>query len=186
MGTQPHILWELFWAFSRIGLFTIGGGLAMLPMLQKEIVEKYNWASDKEILDYFAIGQSTPGIIAINVATFIGYKKKGIIGALFATFGMVLPSWIIIILIAMFFQHFSENILIQKALLGVRIAVVVLITNAVIKMGKKSIVNSAGAVIAIIAFILIAWQGVSPIYIIIAAGLTGYVLNPNGIRGKSL
>ena len=186
MESRTNIYWQLVTVFSRIGLFTIGGGLAMLPMLQKEVVDKHNWATDEEMIDYFALGQSAPGIIAINVATFIGYKKKGIVGALCATFGMVLPSWVIIILIALFFQHFSENVLIQKALLGVRVAVVVLITNAVVKMSKKSIANAAGVVIAVLAFILIVWQGVSPIYIIIASGVTGYLLNPCGIRGKGL
>jgi len=185
-GKRPTTYWELFRAFLSIGLFTIGGGLAMLPMLQKEIVEKHKWATDEEMLDYYAIGQSVPGVIAINVATFIGYKQKRWGGALAATLGMVAPSWIIIILIASFFQRYAENILVQKALLGVRVAVVVLIASAVVAMARKTIVNRAGLVIALLAFILITWQGVSPAYVIIGSGIIGYLLNPGGIEGKGL
>ena len=168
---------ELFVAFFKIGLFTIGGGYAMLPMLRKEVVEKHKWASDDEMLDYFAIGQSTPGIIAINTATFIGHKKKGVLGAIFATLGMVTPSWIIIIAIAAFYNEFSSNIYVEKAFAGIRVVVVALILNAVIRMGKKSIKNWYSIAIFLVAFVLVGFISVSAIYIILAAGVLGIVIN---------
>ncbi len=170
---KASIYFKLFVAFFRIGLFTIGGGYAMLPMLRKEVVNKYGWATDEEMLDYFAIGQSTPGIIAINTSTFIGFKKGGIIGALFSTFGMVLPSWIIIITIAIFFEQFAQYAIIQSALVGIRVVVVVLILNVVIKMGKKSITNWIKALLFVTAFTLIMFFGVSSIYAVSGAIILG-------------
>ncbi|MBI9010227.1 MAG: chromate transporter [Tenericutes bacterium] len=168
---------ELFVAFFKIGLFTIGGGYAMLPMLRKEVVEKHKWASDEEMMDYFAIGQSTPGIIAINTATFIGHKKKGVLGALFATLGMVSPSWIIIIAIAAFYNEFASNIYVEKAFAGIRVVVVALILNAVIRMGKKSIKNWYSIVIFFVAFVLVALVSISAIYIILAASVLGILIH---------
>lgn len=184
MQKNRNILWKLFNVFFRIGFFTIGGGYAMLPMLQREVVEKYRWSTDEEIMDYYAIGQSTPGIIAINTATFIGYKKKGVLGGIVATLGMVAPSWIIIISIAALFQRFANNPWIQSAFSGIRVVVVVLIINAVIKMGKKAINNWVGVAIGVLAFILVAWLDISPIYIIISAGIIGILLNTLKMRGN--
>lgn len=184
MQKNRNILWKLFNVFFRIGFFTIGGGYAMLPMLQREVVEKYRWSTDEEIMDYYAIGQSTPGIIAINTATFIGYKKKGVLGGIVATLGMVAPSWIIIISIAALFQKFANNPWIQSAFSGIRVVVVVLIINAVIKMGKKAINNWVGVAIGVLAFILVAWLDISPIYIIISAGIIGILLNTLKMRGN--
>jgi chromate transporter len=174
---KESTLIELFVVFFKIGLFTIGGGYAMLPMLRKEVVEKYNWATDEEMMDYFAIGQSTPGIIAINTATFIGYKKRGILGAIFATLGMVVPSWIIIISIAVFYNQFSSNAYVESAFTGIRIIVVALILNAVIKMGKSSVKNWYSLVIFSVAFVLVAFIHISAIYIILAAGVLGIIIN---------
>ena len=168
---------ELFVVFFKVGFFTIGGGYAMLPMLRKEVVEKYDWATDEEMMDYFAIGQSTPGIIAINTATFIGYKKKGVLGAICSTLGMVTPSWIIIISIAAFYNEFSSNPYVESAFTGIRVVVVVLILNAVIKMGKSSIKNWYSLLIFLVSFILVALLNVSAIYIIIAAGILGIIIN---------
>lgn len=173
---RRNILLELFFAFFKIGLFTIGGGYAMLPMLQKEVVEKYKWTTEDEIMNYYAIGQSTPGIIAINTATFIGFKKRGVIGAIVATLGMVTPSLIIIMSIARFFLMFSSNILVQKAFMGIRVVVIVLILNAVFKMAKKSIVNWILAIIAMLAFLSIVMFSVSPIYVIIISAIIGNIL----------
>ncbi|PAT01723.1 chromate transporter [Candidatus Izimaplasma bacterium ZiA1] len=170
-------LLELFIAFFKVGLFTIGGGYAMLPMLRKEVVDKHGWATDEEMMDYFAVGQSTPGIIAINTSTFIGYKYKGLVGALFSTLGMVTPSWIIIISIAAFYQEFSDNHLVEAAFSGVRIVVVVLILNAVIKMGKKSLKDTISVLIFLITFFLVALLQVQAIYIIITAAILGIVIN---------
>ncbi len=174
---KGSIYFKLFAVFFRVGLFTIGGGYAMLPMLRKEVVEKYGWATDDEMLDYFAIGQSTPGIIAVNTSTFIGFKKGGIIGAIFSTLGMVTPSWIIIITIAKFFEKFSDNEIVQSAFVGIRVIVVVLILNAVIKMGKKSITNWIQALIAVTAFGLIVFTGLSPIFVVIGSGILGVLIS---------
>lgn len=168
-------LFELFFIFCRIGGFTFGGGYAMLPIIQKEIVEKRNWSTDEEIIDYYAIGQCTPGIIAINTATFIGYSKKGITGAIFATTGMVFPSIVIISIIAKFFQHFQDYEIIQNAFGGIRVVVVALIVHTVIKMYKKSVKDNTGIIIFIIAFIAIGIMKVSPILIIILSALIGIV-----------
>lgn len=181
---KESVLLELFIAFFKVGFFTIGGGYAMLPMLRKEVVEKYKWASDEEMMDYFAIGQSTPGIIAINTATFIGFKKKGVIGAIFSTLGMVTPSWIIIISIAAFYSEFAGNQYVESAFTGIRIVVVVLILNAVIKMGKKSIKNWYSALIFLTAFITVALIGISAIYIILSAGFLGILINSLNERGR--
>ncbi|SHK25360.1 chromate transporter [Paramaledivibacter caminithermalis] len=186
MEENKNILWQLFKVFFRIGLFTIGGGYAMLPMLQREVIEKHKWATEEEIMDYYAIGQSTPGIIAINTATFIGFKEKGVIGGIIATLGMVVPSWFIIISIAAFFQHFADNPWIQKAFAGIRVVVVVLILNAVIKMGKKAIKDWIGMIIGIIAFIIVVFLHLSPIYVIINAGAIGILLNALRMRGKQI
>lgn len=166
-------LFELFSIFFRIGGFTFGGGYAMLPIIQKEIVGKRNWATDEEIIDYYAIGQSTPGIIAINTATFIGYNRKGILGALFATMGMVSPSLIIITIIAKFFQQFQDYSIVQSAFGGIRIVVVALIVNTVISLFKTSVNNVLGLIIFILAFIAIAFMNVSPIPVIIISALVG-------------
>lgn len=173
---KGSILWKLYSVFFRVGFFTIGGGYAMLPMLRKEVVERYGWATDEEMMDYFAIGQSTPGIIAINTSTFIGYKKAGILGAVFSTLGMVTPSWIIIITIAVFFERFSEYAVVQSAFMGIRVVVVVLILNAVIKMGKKSITNWISIALAAGAFLFVILTSLSPIYVVLASALIGVIL----------
>jgi chromate transporter len=173
---KASIYFELFWVFFRVGLFTIGGGYAMLPMLRKEVVEKYRWATDEEMLDYFAIGQSTPGIIAINTSTFIGYKKAGIIGAIFSTLGMVMPSWIIIISIAKFFEAFQDNPYIESAFAGIRVVVVVLILNAVIKMGKKSLLSWLQIGIFLVSFAVIVFTSISPIFVVIGSAILGVLL----------
>ena len=168
-------LWNLFITFSRIGLFTFGGGYAMLPMLQKEVVEKAGWATESEIMDYFAVGQCTPGVIAVNTATFIGYKNRGIIGAIFATLGLVFPSLIIIMILASFLQSFSTLPLVQSAFAGIRIAVIALIIDTVIKLFKSSIKDILGIIICLLAFILSAFLNISPVYIVISAALLGLI-----------
>ena len=122
-------LMNLFWSFCRIGGLTFGGGYAMLPMLQKEVVETHKWATEQELLDYYAVGQATPGVIAVNTATFIGYKEKGILGAIFATSGVVFPSLAIIMSIAGFIDSFSDLNIVQHAFSGIRVAGGVLYVN---------------------------------------------------------
>lgn len=182
---KGSIYFELFVVFFRVGLFTIGGGYAMLPMLRKEVVEKHGWATDEEMLDYFAIGQSTPGIIAINTSTFIGFKKKGVIGAIFSTLGMVLPSWIIIISIAYFFEAFSHLEVVQNAFTGIRVIVIVLILNAVIKMGKKSIKNWIHVLIFLGAYALIVFSVIPTFLVVIIAGLLGILISTLKVGAKA-
>lgn len=169
-------LWELFIVFCRIGGFTFGGGYAMLPIIQKEIVEERKWATDEEIIDYYAIGQCTPGIIAVNTATFIGYKRKGIIGGIVATLGVVFPSLIIITLIAAFFSQFQDNQIVKHAFGGIRVAVVVLVFNAVLKMWNSSIKDWVGTIIFSVSFILIAFVKISPIIVILIATFVGVII----------
>ena len=166
-------LLELFWAFCRIGGLTFGGGYAMLPMLQAEVVDKYKWATEEELLDYYAVGQATPGIIAVNTATFIGYKNKGIIGALFATAGVIFPSLVIIMIIAGLIKNFSDIQVVQHAFSGVRIVVCVLILNAVIKLWKNSVKGKLGIIIFILSFVAAALLKISPIYIVIISAIVG-------------
>jgi len=170
-------LWTLFVAFFRIGAFTFGGGLAMLPMIQKEIVEKHQWATDKEVMDYYAIGQCTPGIIAVNTATFIGYKRKGVIGAVVATAGLVCPSLIIITTIAMSIEHFQfqNNPTVKHAFEGIRIAVVALIANTVSKLFKASVKDWLGMLIFGTSFVTIAFLKLAPTYAVIASALLGII-----------
>ena len=173
---------DLFFTFCRIGGLTFGGGYAMLPMIQKEIVEEKKWATEEEVLDYYAVGQCTPGIIAVNTATFIGYKVHGIIGAIVATLGVVFPSLIIITIIAALLKNFANYSIVQHAFSGIRVVVIALIVSAILKLAKTSIKNSTTLIIAIIAFILVAFVNLSPIYIVIAVACIGLILK--FIRGR--
>ena len=166
---------SLFWAFCKIGGLTFGGGYAMLPMLQKEVVENHKWATEEELLDYYAVGQATPGIIAVNTATFVGYKEKGVLGAAFATFGVVFPSLVIIMVIAGFIDNFSDLEVVQYAFSGIRIAVGVLILNALIKLMKGSVKNILGVILFVATFIASSFLNISVVYIIIAAALIGII-----------
>ena len=164
---------ELFWAFFQIGALTFGGGYAMLPMIQKEIVEKHHWATDDEIIDYFAIGQLTPGIIAVNTATFVGYKTKGILGGIFATLGVVTPSIMIITIIAAFLKNFMDYEIVQHAFGGIRVAVCALISISIMKLAKKNIKNNTGIIIAVLVFLLVTFTNISSVYVIIGAIIFG-------------
>ncbi|MBR0105507.1 MAG: chromate transporter [Firmicutes bacterium] len=168
-------LLKIFFTFCRIGGLTFGGGVAMLPMLTKEVVERNHWATEEELLDCYAIGQLTPGVIAVNTSTFIGYKQKGVPGAIAATLGMVFPSIVIICIIASILQGFSSNENVQHAFVAIRVAVSALIVDAVIRMGKTSIKNKTGLIAAVIAFAVIAALSASPVYIVIAAFVLGFI-----------
>lgn len=165
---------QLFTAFFRIGLFTFGGGMSMLPMLQKELVESKKWLTEEEILNYFAIGQCTPGIIAVNVATFCGYKRAGLSGAIVSTVGIVCPSWIVITLIAGSISRFSDIVWIQRAMKGVYVAVAALLARAVFTFGKKIITDFVTAGIAVGAFLAMSVWNISGILIVLAAGIIGF------------
>ena len=174
---------NLFWAFCKIGGLTFGGGYAMLPMLQKEVVENNKWATEKELLDYYAVGQATPGIIAVNTATFVGYKQKGIIGAAIATLGVVFPSLVIIMTIAGFIDNFSDLNIVQHAFSGIRIAVGVLILNALIKLAKGSIKDILGIILFVVTFIASSFLNISVVYIVILAALVGIISDFKKKRG---
>ncbi len=162
---------NLYFAFFRIGAFTFGGGYAMLPMLEKEVVEKYKWATLEEVLDYFAIGQCTPGVIAVNTATFVGYKNKGILGGIVATLGVITPSIVIISIIATILSAIYENPIVKHAFLGIGVAVCAVLCQAVLKIGKSGIKDKFTFLIAAAAFVLSMFFNVSTIYIVIGAGV---------------
>ena len=178
------LLLDLFCAFFRIGLFTFGGGYAMLPLLQREIVEKKKWATEEEMLDYFAVGQCTPGVIAVNTATFVGFKEKKLSGAIFATLGIVSPSLVIITVIAALLSNFAHIAAVQNAFAGIRVAVCVLIFNSIVKLWKKSVVDKLIAVF--LGSVLLSH--VSPVVFIVAAAVLGIVVRVwlrTGKEGKA-
>lgn len=175
MEQKRTTLWELFWAFAQVGALTFGGGYAMLPMLERECTEKHSWATKEQLLDYFAISQCTPGIIAVNTATFVGSTERGAIGAAAATLGVVTPSILIILIIASLLQQFAHIPAVQHAFGGIRVAVAVLILNSVIKLYKSNVKNAMGLCLCIAAFLLVAILSLSPIYIVIAAAVVGIV-----------
>ena len=169
-------LFDLYSAFFRIGLFTFGGGYAMLPMLQREVVNKYHWATDEELLDCYAIGQCTPGIIAVNTATYVGSSRRGVVGGIVATLGVVSPSLLIITLVAMVLSPFMDNPYVARAFAGIRVAVCALIAGSVVKLARKSVTDVSGVVLCVAAFILVALLGASPIWVTLGAALCGLVL----------
>ena len=168
-------LMNLFWTFCRIGGLTFGGGYAMLPMLQKEVVETHKWATEQELLDYYAVGQATPGVIAVNTATFIGYKEKGILGTIFATSGVVFPSLAIIMSIAGFIDSFSDSNIVQHAFSGIRVAVGVLILNALVNLVKGSVKDILGIILFVATFIISIFFNISVVYIVVASALIGII-----------
>jgi chromate transporter len=157
----------------------------MLSMIQREIVENKKWSTDEEVLDYYAVAQCTPGVIAVNLATFIGQKKKGVPGAAMATFGVVCPSLIIITIIAAVLQNFMEYQIVQHIFGGIRVAVAVLIVNAVITMGKKAIKDKLCVLLALLSFIVsVIFPSVSPVFIVLAAALLGLLTMKRGGESK--
>ena len=164
---------HLFGAFFRIGLFTFGGGYAMLPMLQREVVEKYHWATDDELLDYFAIGQCTPGVIAVNTATFVGTKLRGTLGGAVATVGVVCPSVLIILLISTLLKNFADYPVVQHAFAGIRAGVCALICMSLYKLYKKGVKGAFANGIFVVSLLLVVIFDISPIIIVVAAILLG-------------
>lgn len=176
-------LFTLFYTFAKIGLFTFGGGYAMLPLFQRELVDKHKWITEEELLDYFAIAQCTPGVIAVNTATFVGHKKRGVIGGIFATLGVVFPSIVIITLIAMLVRGFAEIELVAHALAGIRVAVCALILSSVIKIGQKSLKNYLSWIIFGVVFLLASFTAVPTAVIVIAVGILGLLLSLGSVKG---
>lgn len=168
-------MWEAFKTFFKIGAFTIGGGYAMIPIIESEVVDKHKWINREEFLDLIAVAQSCPGVFAINISIFIGYKLWRTKGALVTTLGTSLPSFLIILLIAMCFRQFQDNEIVASIFRGIRPAVVALIAVPTFNLAKSAKITLATCWIPIVGALLIAGLGVNPIYIILLAGIGGYV-----------
>lgn len=182
---QKEKLLTVFTTFFKIGLFTFGGGYAMIPLIEYEIVERHHWIESKDILDIFAIAEATPGVIAVNTATFVGYKVAGFWGSLLATLGVVIPSLMIISLIALFFQEFQSLEWVGYAFKGVRAGVIVLILGAVVKMAKKGEYTPLTVLILILTFGLASFTDVNIIYLLLGGAVTGLIYQL-GLNRKTL
>ena len=169
-------LLELFLTFAKVGVMTFGGGYAMLPILQREIVENKGWATDEELTDYFAIGQCTPGVIAVNTATFIGQKYKGIVGGIVATLGVIFPSIVIITVLAGVIDAFSHLLWVQHAFAGIRVCVCVLIFNAVVKLWKSAVKDKWALGIFLCVLAASVFLELSPVVYVLFAALAGIVI----------
>ena len=175
-----NIYLDLFLTFAKVGVMTFGGGYAMLPILQREVVENKGWATEEELMDYFAIGQCTPGVIAVNTATFIGQKYKGFWGAIFATLGVVFPSLVIISLLAGVIEAFSHIIWVQHAFGGIRVCVCVLIANAVVKLFKKAVVDLPTVVVFLAVALGSIFLPVSPVIFVVISAVAGIAVKALG------
>ena len=174
------LLIDMFLTFAKVGVMTFGGGYAMLPILQREVVDNKGWATEEELMDYFAIGQCTPGVIAVNTATFIGQKHNGFWGAIFSTLGVVFPSLVIISLLASVIEAFSHLVWVQNAFGGIRVCVCVLIANAVVKLFKKAVVNIPTMLIFLAVALGSIFLNISTVIFVLAAAITGIILKALG------
>ena len=170
------ILGELFLTFMQVGGLTFGGGYAMLPILQREVVEKRGWATDEELTDYFAVGQCTPGIIAVNTATFVGQKQAGVLGGIVATLGIVAPSLVIISILAGFINTFAELAVVKNAFAGIRVCVCVLIFNAVCKLWKGSVKSKLALAIFAVVTVGSLFFDLSPVLFVVVAAVLAICL----------
>ena len=177
-------LWKLFLAFARVGVMTFGGGYAMIPILEREIVDRHGWATEEELMDYYAVGQCTPGVIAVNTATFIGYKVAGTVGGVVATLGVIFPSVVIITVIAGILTNFADVPAVKSAFAGIRVCVCVLIFNAVLKLWKKAVVDKITLVLFLGVFLLSVFFDISPIVFVVFCAAAGSVLTRMGVKGK--
>ena len=177
-------LLALFLAFARVGVMTFGGGYAMIPILEREIVDRHGWASSEELMDYYAVGQCTPGVIAVNTATFIGKKTAGTLGGIAATLGVVFPSLVIICVIAGILTNFADIPAVKSAFAGIRVCVCVLIFNAVVKLWKSAVPDKGALVLCLGVFVLSIFLDISPVYYVIVCAAAGILLTRLGVRGK--
>ena len=173
---SPRIYWQMFITFVRIGAFTIGGGYAMIPLIQREVVQVRKWMSPKEFIDMLALAQSAPGVIAINTAIFIGYKLKGVRGSIVTALGCALPSFVIILLIAIVFTNFKDNPVVERIFKGIRPAVVALIAAPLYNMAKAAGVTWKTIFIPLIAALLIWGLNISPVWVVVAAIAGGIIV----------
>lgn len=180
-------LLELYITFFKIGAVTFGGGYAMLPILERELVGKKKWTTMENLMDYYAISQVTPGVIAVNVATFVGYRKSRVSGGICATLGVVTPSIIIISIIAMFISNFEDIVWVQKALAGINVAVTALLTYAVFNFAKKSIKQWWGVIFYVFAFAAIFFWKVPSVAVVLVAAVSGIIITwvTGGLRKVS-
>lgn len=176
-------LFALFWMFLKIGLFTIGGGLVMIPLISRKVVEEKKWITEEEMLDCIALGQSLPGVIAINSAAYVGYKKRGVKGGIMATLGVTVPSLVIIIALANVINAVNDNHFVQGAMVGIKACVVGLVICVAYDLGKKTLKNAFQWVMAVAAFICVAIFNVNAIIVIICAALAG-IIYYNVIKAK--
>jgi len=172
---MPNFYIEAFKTFFKIGAFTLGGGYAMIPIIESEVVDKHKWIDKNDFIDIIAIAQSCPGVLAINLSVFVGYKLRKLRGALCTALGTALPSFIIILLIAMFFKQFQDNATVAAMFRGIRPAVVALIAAPTFSLAKSANITITNCWIPIVSALLIWRMGVNPIAIIIAAGVGGYM-----------
>ena len=170
---QKNRLFDLFITFFKVGAFTFGGGYAMLPLIQREVIETHHWLSSDEFIELIAIAEITPGPVAINTATFVGYRTAGVLGASMATLGVVLPSFSIILLIALFFPRIASHPLTQRMFYGIRPAVVALIGSAIYKLGKNVLVNGFSYSVTVGVFLGLLLMGIPPIPMIFFAAAAG-------------
>ena len=177
-------LWRLFLAFARVGVMTFGGGYAMIPILEREIVDRHGWASNEELMDYYAVGQCTPGVIAVNTATFIGRKVAGPLGGIRATLGVVFPSLVIITIITAFISNFADLAVVKNAFAGIRVCVFILILNAVVKLAKSSVKDAITLGICLLVLLGSLFLDISPIIFVVAAGIIGVVARVLTRRGQ--
>ena len=175
-------LLQLFLAFARVGVMTFGGGYAMIPILEREIVDRHGWASGEELMDYYAVGQCTPGVIAVNTATFIGYKVAGTVGGIAATLGVVFPSLVIITVIAGVLTHLADSPQVKSAFAAIRVCVCVLIFNAVLKLWKSAVKDRWALCIFLAVFAGAVFLKISPVIYVLAAAVTGILIET--IRGR--
>ena len=177
-------LMSLFLSFAKVGVMTFGGGYAMIPILEREIIDRQGWATSEELMDYYAVGQCTPGVIAVNTATFIGYKVAGIAGGIVATLGVVFPSLLIIMLIAGILTNFADIPAVKSAFSAIRVCVCVLIFNSVLKLWKGAVKDKAAVVLFALVLMISLFFDVSPIVFVVFCAVAGILLTRMGVRGK--
>lgn len=178
------MLLEMFTTFFKIGAFTFGGGYGMISIVQDEIVNKRNWINEDEFLDAMAIAQGAPGPMAVNVSIYVGYRVKGPIGAVVAVLGSILPSFLIILIIAKFLYQYRNNPILDKVFLGIKPAIVALIVSAVYTLGKNARFGIKRILISVATVILIGFLHVNPIYLILAGGLGSVIINKFFIKNE--
>ena len=176
-------LWDLFLTFAKVGVMTFGGGYAMIPILEKELIDKKKWATGDELMDYYAVGQCTPGIIAVNTATFLGHKLRGVAGGIVATLGIVFPSLVIITVIAAVLSNFADIPAVKSAFAGIRVCVCVLIFNSVVKLWKGAVKDKAALAIFALVFLGSLFLDISPIIFVLLCAAAGIIINE--MRGRA-